>query len=230
MATTKKEKKIVPFFGSGLLFDSARKGEGGKVDATGAFTVLHVWAFPSSTRTFHALITIYNLPKGITSVAVSIAKRGSRQIKSLALFDVESNDEKGNVILHLPIRHKFKKDGYHQIIFSFRDYPGKYKISFEIKSKKWPEFSVNERKLASDLKDAAPSFRVNVHCSDCGHAYIFEEQLITDSTLKGGVERFPESGVFSCVECGRELELDDIRGQLLESLKETLRQQIKGER
>ncbi|MBN1762667.1 MAG: hypothetical protein JW878_06300 [Methanomicrobia archaeon] len=224
---SEKKKKITPFFGSGVLVDSFRLGESGKADVSGVFTILYAWSIPF-TRTFSAVFTIFNLPKGATSVAVSISKRRSRKSKSLALLDVKSKENKGDIIVTFSVKNKFEEDGFHDVIFSFRDYPGTLRIPLDIQKREWPEFTEAELGFVKQLGDDSPSFRVNIHCSDCEHVYIFEEQLNPDIHPKGGINRFPENSIFICEECGKEMDLKDIRGQLSASLKDTIAQRMRG--
>ena len=222
----KSETKTKPFFGSGILADSLRASQDGKVNATGIFTVLYAWSFPCN-RVLNAVLTIFNLPKGITSIAASVGKRNSRKLKSLGLFDVISKTNGGVITAPYEIKHKFEHQGYNEIIFSFRDYPGKLKIPLDIRKRQWPEFTDKELRFIKTTGSKFPSFRITIHCSGCEHVYIFEEQLNTELPLKGGVHRFPEQGVFICEECDREMDLKDIQGQLRQSLKDTIKQRMK---
>ncbi len=223
----KIDKKSIPFFGSGILTDSIRSTEERKFNATGIFTILYAWSFPCN-RTLNAVITIFNLPKGVTSVAASVAKRNSRNLKSLSLFDVSSKTNRGNITIPYLIKHKFEHEGFNEIIFSFRDYPGKLKIPLDIHKKEWPNFSEKELEFVKKRGEKFPSFRVTIHCSGCEHAYIFEEILNPIILPKGGVYRFPEESIFICEECEREMDLRDIRGQLRQSLKDTIILGMKG--
>jgi hypothetical protein len=221
MSKNKVDKKIKPFFGSGVLADSFRRGESGKTDISGIFTILYAWSFPC-TRSIHSILTIFNLPEGETSVAVSIAKRNSRKLKSLGLVDVSSEVSKGHVTVPYIARYKFEKEGIYEIVFSFRDYPGKLKIPLDIHKKLWPQFTDEEIDFVKKSGETFPSFRITIHCSGCEHVYIFEEQLNSEVPAKGGVYRFPEDSIFICEECDREMDLRDIRGQMRASLKDTI--------
>jgi len=221
----KKNNKITPFFGSGVLVDSSRRGDGSKIDVSGVFTIIYTWSIPC-TRSFNAALTIFNLPKGKTSIAVSISKKGSQKLKSLGLLNVSCEESGGNIIVPYAVKNKFEEDGFHEVIFSFRDYPGKLKLSLEVRKREWPEFTKAELDFVKQLGDASPSFRVNIHCSGCKHVYIFEEQLNPDVPLKGGIYRFPENSIFICKECKKVMDLKDIRGQLRSSLKDTIAQRM----
>jgi hypothetical protein len=223
----KSERKIKPFFGSGVLADSFRSGESGKINISGIFTILYAWSFPC-TRTLNAILTIFNLPKGETSIAVSVSKRNSRKLKSLGLFDVSSDVTKGNITVPYIIKYRFEKEGFHEIIFSFRDYPKKLRIPLDIHKKEWPEFTEEELDFVKSMGEKFPAFRITIHCSGCEHVYIFEEQLNPDIPPKGGVYRFPDDSIFICEECDKEMDLRDIRGQLRSSLKDTITQRMGG--
>ncbi len=222
---SKKNNKITPFFGSGVLVDSSRQGAGRKIDVSGVFTIICAWSIPC-THSFNTVLTIFNLPKGKTSIAVSISKKGSQKLKSLGLFNVTTEQSGGNVIVPSAVKNKFEEDGFHEVIFSFRDYPGKLKLPLEVQKREWPEFTKAELDFVKQLGDTSPSFRVNIHCSGCKHVYIFEEQLNPDIPPKGGIYHFPENSVFICKECKKEMDLKDIRGQLRSSLKDIIAQRM----
>lgn len=221
----KKNKKITPFFGSGVLADSIRRGEGRKLDVSGVFTIINAWSIPC-TRSFNAVLTIFNLPKGKTSITVTISKKGSQKLKSLASLRVSHEESAGNIIVTYVIKNKFEEDGFHEVTFSFQDYPGKLMLPLKIQKREWPEFNKAELDFVKQLGDASPSFRVNIHCTGCKHAYIFEEQLNPDIPPKGGIYRFPENSIFICKECNKEMDLKDIRAQLRSSLKDNIAQQM----
>jgi len=222
---SKKNNKIRPFFGSGVLVDSSRRGSGRKIDVSGVFTIIYAWSIPC-TRSFNVVLTIFNLPKGKTSIAISISKKGLQKLKSLGLLNVAPEESGGNVIVPYAVKNKFEEDGFHEVIFSFRDYPGKLKLPLEVQKREWPEFTKAELDFVKQLGDASPSFRVNIYCSGCNHIYIFEEQLNPDIPLKGGIYHFPENSIFICKRCKKKIDLKDIRGQLRSSLKDTIAQRM----
>ncbi|HEB34441.1 hypothetical protein LCGC14_0885120 [marine sediment metagenome] len=221
---SKKNNKITPFFGSGVLADSSRRGDGRKIDVLGVFTIIYAWSIPC-TRSFNAVLTIFNLPKGKTSITISISKKGSQKLRPLGLLNVFP-EESGDIIVLYAVKNKFEEEGFHEVTFSFRDYPGDIKLPLEVEKREWPEFTKAELDFVKQLGDASPSFRVNIHCLGCKHVYIFEEQLNPDILLKGGIYRFPENSIFICKECKKEMDLKDIRGQLRSSLKDTIAQRM----
>ena len=222
---SKKNNKIRPFFGSGVLVDSSRQGGGRKIDVSGVFTIIYAWSIPC-THSLNTVLTIFNLPKEKTSIAVSISKRGSQKLKLLGRFNVAIEKSGGNIIVQYAAKNKFEEDGFHEVIFSFRDYPGKIKLSLEVRKREWPEFTKAELDFVKQLGDSSPSFRVNIYCPGCNHIYIFEEQLNPDIPPKGGIYHFPKNSIFICKECKKEMDLKDIRGQLRSSLKDTIAQRI----
>ena len=222
--TTKR--KQMPKFGSGILADSAHTDAGGKVSCKGLFTIFWAWAYPC-TRSGNILATIFDLPKGTTSVSISLGKRGTGgKKKSVALVDVDSEDTDGAMILHVPFKHRFNAPGKYEIVLNFRDYAGSLRIPFNLSERPWPKFTAKEKAFAEKNPDVQSAFRMNVHCASCGHAYIFEESLL-DAEPRGGVLKFPESGVFVCEECGRNIQLRDMQGQLRQSLKDNVTAQMR---
>lgn len=220
------KRKQPPKFGSGVLADSAHADDKGKVSCKGLFTIIWAWAYPC-TRSGNILATIFDLPKGTTSVSVSLGKRGSGgKKKSLSLVDVQSEEPAGAMTLHVPFKHRFTEAGRYEVVLKLRDYPGTLRIPFNLREREWPEFSAKEKAFAEKNSDVQSAFRMNVHCASCEHAYIFEESLLS-AEPKGGVLPFPDSGVFVCEECGRKLQLRDMQGQLRQSLKDNIAAQMR---
>ena len=217
--TTKR--KQIPKFGSGVLADSAHADASGKLSCKGLFTVFWAWAFPC-TRSGKIIATIFDLPKGITSVSISLGRRGrGGKKKSINIVDVNSDEADGALTLHVNFKHRFTASGKYEFILNFRDFPGSLRIPFNMLERAWPKFTTKEKAFAEKNPEVQSAFRMNVHCASCEHAYIFEESLLLQEP-KGGVMQFPESGVFVCEECGHELQLRDIQGQLRQSLKDNL--------
>ena len=112
----------------------------------------------------------------------------------------------------MSLSYKFPKDGRYELILSFRDYPGKLILPFEVKTKVWPDFSRPEKQYVKKNPDFPRFIRVTVECEQCKAPYFFEETVLPDSSPQSGVFRFPDSGVFECTSCGAALHLKDLQG------------------
>lgn len=209
-------------FGSGILADSAHRDETGKVSCSGMFSIIWAWAFPC-TRSGNIVANIFGLPSGNTSVGVSIKNRYKKtDSKSIAMVDVAAKEDNGAVTFIVPFNHQFEAEGKYDVVLSFRDYPNRLRIPFEVRKRAWPIFSQKEIRYAKNHPESNTLLRINVHCSSCKHAYIFEENIAGD-TPSGGVMEFPKEGVFICEECGKELYLKDLQGQLRQSLRDNFK-------
>ena len=113
--------------------------------------------------------------------------------------------------------------GSYELLFSIPRTHRTLTIAFEVRKKDWPQFTKAETEFAKANPNCAKSIRANIHCAKCSYAYVFEETLL-EAPPDGGVQRFPESGEFKCIDCQDTLELRDLQGQLRASLKEQVRQ------
>jgi hypothetical protein len=222
---TSLKKKPIGRLGSGILADSIKKSDQGKIDCYGIFTIFHAWGYPCS-RSWKAIITIFNLPKGNTSLTVTL-KEKSKNIKSLGSVDISGDDPNGVIAIPIPLKYRFNKPGSYYLEFTIIDNLKKLRIPFEVRTKEWPEFTKKEIEFAKNNNLIPQSLRANVHCDKCEYAYIFEETFIPELEPKGGIHRFPESGRFECSGCGQVLELRDIQGQLRASLKDIISQKMR---
>lgn len=228
-SNTKKKvniKPINPFLGSGILANSSSRSQIGKLDCSGIITIFWAWAFPC-IRHWQALITIFNLKTGKTPITVSVGKRNSKKLSSLLMRDIEVKDDLSSITVAITLNYKFDALGLYNLVISFRDYPDKLKIPFEVKEKKWPIITDAERGFIKEQKGFSPKFQANVHCDKCDHVYVFEESIGVIKRGKGGAFSFPENGVFECIECGNILHLKDIQGQLRSALKDVILKQMR---
>jgi len=214
-------KPINPILGSGILANSSSRSQIGKLDCLGIITIFWAWAFPSITH-WKALITIFNLKKGKTAITVSIGKRNSIKLSSLVMMDIEVKDNLSSITVPIVLNYKFSELGLYNLVISFKNYPGKLKIPFEVREKKWPVITNAEKRFINEKKGFFPKFQANVHCDKCDHVYVFEESIGEIKNGKGGVFSFPENGVFECIECGNILHLKDMQGQLRSALKDII--------
>ena len=61
-----------------------------------------------------------------------------------------------------------------------------------------------------------------VKCKNCGHSCLFEEKILESEEHSGGTIPFPESGIHECDNCGHNMKLKDIQGQIRASIKDNL--------
>ena len=219
------KKKPAARLGSGILADSIKKSDQGKIDCYGIFTIFHAWSYPCS-RTWNVIVTAFELPKGNTSITVTLKQKG-KNIKSLGTINIDSELTHNVTVIPMPLKYRFEKPGTYFLEFSILDSIKKLKIPFEVRTKDWPEFTAEEIRFAIDNNVLPQNLRANVHCEKCKYAYIFEETIITEHAPKGGVLRFPKSGKFECLDCGQIIELRDIQGQLRASLKDIITKQMR---
>lgn len=222
-----KKKTVItektPKFGSGLVCDGFFDMENHKISATGVFTLFYAWGYPCF-RKWTTIVTLFDLPKGTTSILVSLGKKGIALKNSLQVIDLFSNESNNSMIINVTIPYKFTAPGLYEVIFSFKDYKGQIKIPFELRNHDWPVFSLEEKEFVKINQNVISKLRVNVQCDNCSYAYVFEEAVIDDEEETKGVKKFPQNGVFECLDCGKTLFLKDIQGQLRSSIKEALKE------
>jgi len=219
------KKKFIARLGSGILADSIKKSEQGKIDCYGVFTLFHAWGYPCS-RSWNAIVSAFELPKGHTSITVTI-NRGKNNLKTLATVDIDNEETNNITVIPIPLKYRFDKSGPYYLEFSILESIRKLKIPFEVQTKDWPEFTQKEIEFARNNNAIPKSIRANVQCDKCRYTYIFEETFIPELRPTGGVRNFPESGKFECSDCGQILELRDIQGQLRASLKNIIVQKMR---
>lgn len=219
----KKQRRKLPRFGGGILTDNISLADTGKINAHGIFTMFWAWDFPCHRRGI-AIITFFDLPKRKTKVVVSVKKKGSKA-KKMASLTVESKGEAPPPIPTIPLTFTLTSAGSYELVFSIYGGRRKLKIPFEVRKKDWPQFTKVEREFARTNPNCIKSIRANMQCNKCSYAYVFEESLL-DIPPDGGVQRFPESGEFECVNCNHILRLRDLQGQLRTSLKEQIKQSM----
>jgi hypothetical protein len=222
---TKKKQKPLPRFGNGLLSDDARADKTGKMHAFGIFTMFWAWDFPCQ-RNAHAVITLFDLTKQI-KVNISIRKKGEKERK-LTTFDITTPDYKKNpapLITNVNLQLSFDSEGDYELIFSIPRNRNKLKIAFRVKQNDWPKFTNAEIKYAKSNPNSISPRRISIQCPKCKRVYNFEESILHKTPDKG-VEQFPETGKYKCIEsnCTHTLELRDLQGLLRNSLKNEINQ------
>lgn len=215
-------RKPMPKFGSGILADSVKKSEHGKVDCFGVFTVIWAWGYPCS-RSGNIIFTLFNLHKGSYPILLSLRKYASKDINLIASGELKVIEGKSATHVEtFKINIKLTEPGRYLIECSLKNNPNILIVPFEVITKEWPEFSAKEIEFARQDTSILQAIRANIDCSDCKQAYIFEESFIPDREIAPGVRRFPDSGEFECDNCGHTIPLKDIQGRLRASLKEAI--------
>jgi hypothetical protein len=217
-------KKLIkkPWFGGGLISDSARPQNSGKIDIHGVFTNMYCWGYPA-IRAWSHVVTVFDLPRAKTPMIIGIKRKGSSEIDTLATVDIkdESIDNSHTILSELGFR--FQKEGDYEIISYFKDYPIKLKTPIRIRTRDWPTFSVKEIEVLEKNKALIPhKVGAQVKCSQCNQHYVFEEKILDSVEPSGGTSPFPENGVYECDNCGHRMKLKDIQGQIRASIKDNL--------
>lgn len=215
-----------PIVGSGVLCTGIQRDRD-KIACLGVFTTFWAWAYPCM-RQGHALVTVFNLPSGKTTATLSIGRSRKRGMPILSSATIEAKEDNTNVTFSIPFTHRFHDDGIHNVIIELKDYGHRLVIPVELRSKRWPKLTKQELAFAHDHADLMPKLQANVVCHGCKHIYVFEEPLHAEAPIRGGALPFPANGTYECLECGREIPLRDLQGQLLATLKESIRRQLEG--
>ena len=213
---------------TGAIFcNSASQGDGEKVDARGIFTSFLAWAYPSSFRSWHSILTMHDLPKGTTSITASIS-HGRGKKTSLATADIHPG--KGNLgsVINLPLRHRFEKEGFYNLSFNVVGSNTTLKVPVKVTSMPWPKFSKKQLDFLRANPFVPHSLRMNIQCSSCSRPFNFEESVLPESKLADGVSPFPDSGEIECESCGHILHVKDFQGQLRDSIKNAVIEAMRG--
>lgn len=220
-------KKHIGQFGSAIFCNNATPGQGGKTDCRGIFTSFLVWGYPTSFKVWNAIVTLYNLPQGTTSISVSISKRNGKK-KTLAVGDTTSSKRRLGEILIIPLACQFKEEGFYNVHFNIVGTTKSLKVPLKVTTQKWPEFTKKEKGFIHDNPNLIGPIRINITCSDCSQPYIFEEAVLPDYQLAHGVHAFPQTGTFECESCGRIIHLKDFQGRIRSSIKTAVSAAMRG--
>ncbi len=204
------------------MADFAKPQQSGKIDAIGIFTRFNAWGYPC-VRNWTLIFTIYDVPKNGINIHIGLKRKSSKSLITLKTIDLKGSSKPNSHTIPISLNYKFEKPGDYTIICSIKDFSNKLRIPFNISTLDWPTFTKDDIDIVNKFKKQIPyRLTAQVNCSVCGHAYIFEESILKDEETQGGTIRFPENGVFECTECGHEMNLKDIQGQLRASLKDNL--------
>lgn len=221
----KSQNSII--IGSAVLCDNIKVQESGKIDCYGVFTSIIAYAYPSD-RSWFLVFTLYNLPLGTSSIAVSIKRKGSRSKTSLKTIDVPVGPHPIGQIITGKVSFTFLKDGLYYIDLMSLETRATIRVPFKVYTEKWPEFNSKEIQFLQSTDRIPNAVRASIHCAECSHAYIFEEAVIPGHEYAGGVEPFPVSGKLECQTCGNNIDLLDIQGRMRASIKKSLQQTMEG--
>ena len=220
-------EKHLPKLAGAVFCNSATQGEGGKVDCRGVFTSFLAWAYPTAIRNWHAILTVHDLPPGTTSIAVAIS-RGRGKKTTIATADIQRGKPDLGTVVNLPLRFRFQAEGFYTVHFTVVGTRRSLNVPVKVTTKKWPRFSKKQLQFLRDNPAVPHSLRMILVCSDCSQPYTFEESVLPDADLPGGVLAFPDSGTFECPGCGHVLHVRDIQGQLRDSMLNAVSGAMKG--
>ena len=220
-------KKPSPRLAGAIFCNSASTGDGGKVNCRGVFTSFLAWAYPTSIRRWHLILTIHDLLKDTTTVSVAISY-GRGKKTTLATVDIQrSKVDLGNVI-NLLLGYRFEKEGFYTVHFTVVGSTASLKVPVKVATKRWPRFTKKQVQFLKENPSVPHSLRVNILCSDCSRPFNLEESVLADAKLAEGVLPFPDSGKIECESCGHILHVKDIQGQLRDSIKNAVSEAMRG--
>ena len=212
---------------SAIFCNAVSQGKSGKIDCRDVFTSFLTWAYPTAYRNWFAILTVYDLPVGTTSMSVSISRARGRK-KTLTTADIERTGEDVGSIFHIPLQYKFESAGFHTIHFTVVGTTTVLKIPLNVITQPWPQLSKKQLAFLKNNSSTPHSIRMNILCSNCSRPYVFEENVLPSKKSIEGVLSFPDSGEFVCDNCGHELHLKDIQGQLRSSIKTAVTTAMQG--
>ncbi len=201
-----------------VFCNAVSKSESGKTNCRDVFTSFLAWAYPTSYRSWFAILTLYNLPPGTTTIVVSIS-HGRGKKTTLAKAKIKCPPEDLGNIINIPLRHKFQNEGLYIVHFNVVGTTKVLKIPLNVTTRPWPKLTKKELAFLQNNPSLLHSIRMVVKCSNCPSLYTFEENVLAEEKLENGVLPFPDSGLFKCNNCGHKLQLKDIQGQLRSSIK-----------
>jgi hypothetical protein len=210
-------KKITPQIAAAVFCDSASKGDSAKVDCKGVFTSFLAWAYPTAIRIWHAVLTVYSLPKGTTTITASISRNRGKKT-TLSSIDVLRGKVDIGTVINMPLRYSFPQEGFYNVHFNVVGTTASLKVKVLVATQPWPFTTKRQRDFLRSNPAVPHSIMMNVLCSECSRPFILEESVIPDEQFAEGVLPFPDSGKLECGTCSHILHLKDIQGQLRSSI------------
>ena len=211
-------KKSTPQLVAAVFCNSVSRGKSAKMDCKGVFTSFLAWAYPTSIRTWHAVLSIYSLPKGTTTITVSIS-RGRGKKTTLTSADIQRGKVDVGTIINMPLSYRFSQEGFYNVHFNVVGTTTSLKIPLLISTQQWPRMTKRQRDFLKSNPAIPHSIRMNVLCSECSRPFMLEESVLPDEQFAEGVLPFPDSGKLECGTCSHILHLKDLQGQLRSSIK-----------
>jgi hypothetical protein len=213
-----KNKPILP----GAVFcNFSSQDESGKINCRDVFTSFLAWAYPTSVRTWHAILPLYNLPIGTSTITAAISfGRGKKE--TLGNADIDRGKQDIGNIISIQLFYKFKQEGNYTVYFNLVGSTTVLKVPLKVITQPWPKFTNSQLEFLRKNPTIPHSIRMNVLCSKCSRPYVFEESVLPNEKLADGVMPFPETGMFTCESCGHEMHMKDIQGQLRNSISNAI--------
>ena len=201
-----------------IFYNSASNVESGKADCKDIFTSFLAWSYPTSVRSWYALLTAYGLPAETITITAAISHRKGKKT-TLASVDVLKGEPNVGNAINIPLRYEFSTEGFYTVHFNVVGTTQAMNVPVVVATQRWPHITKREREFLRSSATVPHSIRISASCSSCLTPYFFEENVLPDEPLAQGVLPFPESGELKCEPCSHILYLKDIQGQLRSSIK-----------
>ena len=209
--------KNEPILPGAVFCNFSAQDESGKMNCRDVFTSFLAWAYPTSVRSWFAIVPVYNLPMGTSNITVAISfGRGGKEI--LANPKIENIGRDIGNVLSIQLIHRFNREGTYIVHFNVADTTAVIKVPLKVITQPWPEFTKTQLDFLRKNPMIPQAIRTNVICNKCSSPYVFEESILPGHIFAAGVRPFPESGIFTCESCQHEMHLKDIQGQLRNSI------------
>lgn len=209
------------------MADGGRIQPNGKPDAHGIFTMFLAWGFPA-TRSWSLILTLFDVPPTPTIISIFIKRKGDSKLTLISQVPIEDSNIGNSHTVQVGLGYEFKKEGDYELICSLKNHTTKLKIPMRLRFMLWPTFTEKELSLIrSNSSSIISKLSVHIKCKDCGHLYVFEENVLPEENVSGGAIRFPENGIYLCKECSGSLKLKDMQGQMRTAIKESLMLHLK---
>ena len=205
-------------FGGAILADGVTRSDAGRIDARGIINIFWAWGFPCF-RGANAVFSLFDLRKGRHTLAVSFRKARSRIGHSLSIVDIEVGKSGEVTSMSVPLRFRLESEGDYEVLGQLKGTPATHRVPFVVRLKPWPRFTSAEKEAVHNDPSLASQLRATVVCPKCQATYTFQESVAPDIALPHNVNPFPSSGVFECEQCGQDIPLRDVQGQIRDSLK-----------
>jgi hypothetical protein len=142
-----KSKKPIPAarptFGGAFLADRIARRPDGKLAAEGIIAQFLIWGLPAP-RTWHVAVTVFDLPKGKTSLCVHLKRHRARASNHLTSVDVSTKTSNTFTTLHMPIAYDFTAAGRWDLTISLPEYRRDCRVSFRVGMQPWPNITRSE--------------------------------------------------------------------------------------